>query len=259
MTAVARKAATRLVVRPYCALAAKRRERRFVSAFLPGRAALEEYERELAESRLGDHLRERAREFRASAGEGGDDGQRYRMGTIEYREGLYLYALMRTLKPRVAVETGVCNGFSTAFTLLALDRNGVGELHSIDFPEVAGESYEAGTFWEGKGAAVIPPGKEPGWVVPDRLKRKWNLVLGKSQEELPPLLGRLGVIDSFMHDSEHSYECMRFEYEHAYEALREGGVLLSDDVNQTPAFAEFAREHGRDPVKIGQGLAFLVK
>jgi Methyltransferase domain len=259
MRALARRAARRLLVRPYAELSAQRRERKFVSEFLPGPQALAGYRRELDESGLAEHLRERAREFRASAQGQTRKGERYRMGTIEYREGLYLYALMRTLKPRAAVETGVCNGFSTAFTLLALERNGAGELHSIDLPEVAGERYDEGTFWEGKGGAVIPPGKEPGWVIPDRLRGRWNLVLGKSQEELPPLLRHVGTIDSFMHDSEHSYECMRFEFEHAYAALREGGVLLSDDVNQTPAFSEFAREKAREPIELGPGLAFVVK
>jgi len=55
----------------------------------------------------------------------------------------------------VAVETGVCNGVSTAFLLLALERNGDGELYSIDLPEIAGEEYEQGTFWDGKGGALV--------------------------------------------------------------------------------------------------------
>jgi predicted O-methyltransferase YrrM len=258
MTALARRAASRLVIRPYRELGAKRRERRFVSAVLPGPEALEAYRREVTESGLVEHLRSRAREFRAQAG-GEANGRAYRMGTIEVREGVLLYALVRERKPRVAVETGVCNGFSTAFTLLGLARNGEGELHSVDFPEVAGEDYEPGTFWEGKGGAVVPPGREPGWVIPEELRERWSLVLGRSQDELPPLLERLGAIDSFMHDSEHSYECMRFEYEHAWDALREGGVLLSDDVNQSPAFREFARERDREPVHLGPGLAFLLK
>ena len=84
-------------------------------------------------------------------------------------------------------------------------------------------------------------------------------MLGRSQDVLPGLLERLGTIDSFMHDSEHSAECMRFEYEQAWPALRDGGVLLSDDVNSTPAFFEFADRAGREPIFIGRGLAFLVK
>ena len=75
-------------------------------------------------------------------------GQRYNTGRVTgrdgYDEGLRLYRLLRELQPRVAVETGVCNGVSTAFLLLALEDNGEGALHSIDLPEVAGEEYEEG-------------------------------------------------------------------------------------------------------------------
>jgi Methyltransferase domain len=157
------------------------------------------------------------------------------------------------------VETGVCNGVSTAFLLLALERNREGELHSVDLPEVAGEEYEVGTFWDGKGGAVIPPGKEPGWMVPPELRARWHLVLGRSQDELPPLLERVGEIDFFMHDSEHSYECMSFEFRAAWAALREDGVLVADDVNANTAWVEFAREVGREPEALGPKLAMIVK
>ena len=80
---------------------------------------------------------------------------------------------------------------------------------------MAGADYEPGTFWEGKQGAAIPPGKEAGWMIPDELRPRWQLVLGRSQEELPPLLDRLGAIDLFVHDSEHSYECMHFEFQTA--------------------------------------------
>ena len=172
---------------------------------------------------------------------------------------MQLYELVRELKPGVAVETGVCNGVSTAFLLLALGRNGAGQLHSIDLPEVAGEEYEAGTFWDGKGGAVIPPGKEPGWMVPAELRDRWHLVLGRSQDELPPLLEHVGAIDFFMHDSEHSYECMSFEFGTAWAALRTGCVLVADDVNVNTAWEEFAREVDREPETLGPKLAMIVK
>jgi hypothetical protein len=140
-----------------------------------------------------------------------------------------------------------------------LERNGRGELHSVDLPEVAGEEYDPGTFWEGKQGAAIPPGKKAGWMIPDDLRARWRLVLGRSQDELPPLLNRLGAIDFFMHDSEHSYECMRFEFDAAWPALREGGVLVVDDWNWNDAFTELARETGRTPITLGKKLALLRK
>jgi predicted O-methyltransferase YrrM len=208
-------------------------------------------------------LDERAAEFWDTVQGETPRGQRYNTGRVTgrdgYDEGLQLYRLLRELEPEVAVETGVCNGVSTAFLLLALEDNRKGILHSIDLPEVAGEEYEEGTFWDGKGGAVIPPGKEPGWMVPPGLRERWRLVLGRSQDELPPLLQRVGDIDFFMHDSEHSYECMSFEFRTAWAALRDGGVIVADDVNVNDAWDEFARDVGREPETLGPKLAMIRK
>ncbi len=91
------------------------------------------------------------------------------------------------------------------------------------------------------------------------MKERWTLALGRTQDELPPLLDRLGTIDSFMHDSEHSFECMWFEFNEAWPHLRDGGLLLSDDVNSTEAFPRFAGEQGRKSVRLARGMALLQK
>jgi predicted O-methyltransferase YrrM len=212
---------------------------------------------------LIDHLEVRAAEFWDTVQGETPRGHRYNTGRVTgrdgYDEGLRLYRLLRDARPDIAVETGVCNGVSTAFLLLALEDNGAGELHSIDLPEVAGAEYEEGMFWDGKGGAVIPPGKEPGWMVPPELRDRWHLVLGRSQDELPPLLDRVSRIDFFMHDSEHSYECMSFEFRTAWAALREDGLLVADDVNVNSAWAEFANQVGREPEALGPKLSMIRK
>jgi predicted O-methyltransferase YrrM len=106
---------------------------------------------------------------------------------------------------------------------------------------------------------VIPPGKEPGWMVPAELRERWQLVLGRSQDELPPLLERVGEIDFFMHDSEHSYECMSFEFEAAWNSLRPGGAIVADDVTVNSAWDEFAARVGRTSDPLGPKLAMIVK
>jgi len=62
-----------------------------------------------------------------------------------------------------------------------------------------------------------------------------------------------------MHDSEHSFDCMWFEFNVAWPRLRAGGVLVSDDVNSTPAFARFADQERRRPVRLARGMALLAK
>jgi predicted O-methyltransferase YrrM len=234
--------------------AERRRIREEVARFLGGRGVLTPYEREVRESGLVDHLLQKGREHYDTVTVAG-----HSLGAIGYAEGTYLYAVLRELRPRVAVETGVANGFSTAFSLLALQKNGSGHLHSIDLPREVGRAYDPGTFYEGEGRAGIPPGMESGWLIPEELKEPWTLVPGKSQDELPPLLERLGAIDFFMHDSEHSFDCMWFEFNAAWPALRPGGVLVSDDVNSTEAWARFARQEGRSPVRLAPGMGLLKK
>lgn len=234
----------------------RRRIRDDVAGFLGGKNVLAGYEREVRDSGLMEHLFERGREHHAAVVQCGDG---HSLGAIGYTEGVYLYAVLRAVRPEVVVETGVANGFSTAFSLLALRSNETGHLHSIDLPREVGREYEPGTFYEGEGRAGIPPGAEPGWLIPPALKERWTLILGRSQEELPALLERLVTVDVFMHDSEHSFDCMWFEFNAAWPALRPGGVLISDDVNSTEAFGRFAGQVGREPVHLARGMALLRK
>jgi predicted O-methyltransferase YrrM len=240
----------------------QRLDRQLTDRYLGDPGALAHAEQEIQASGLVQHLEEQAARFWRTV-QGETRGHRYNTGRATgrdgYGEGLRLYAVLRKLRPAVAVETGVCNGVSTAFLLLALVENGAGELWSVDLPEVAGEDYEPGTFWDGKGGAVVPAGEEPGWMVPADLRSRWHLVLGRSQDALPPLLDRLGPIDFFMHDSEHSEPCMRFEFDAAWTALRDGGVLAADDVTVNDAFSSFASAQGREPIGIGPKLALIVK
>jgi hypothetical protein len=234
----------------------RRRIRDDVAGFLGGRDVLAGFEREVRESDLMEHLLEKGREHHDAVVQSGGG---HSLGAIGYTEGVYLYALLRSIRPEVVVETGVANGFSTAFSLLALKANEAGHLHSIDLPREVGREYEPGTFFEGEGRAGIPAGSEPGWLIPPALKERWTLILGRSQDQLPPLLERLGTVDTFMHDSEHSFDCMWFEFNAAWPALRPGGVLVSDDVNSTEAFGRFAAQERREPVRLARGMALLRK
>jgi predicted O-methyltransferase YrrM len=217
------------------------------------------YKQEVYESHLIDELQQKSEEFGQTTVGHTYRGYAYELADIGIEAGLYLYSLIRKLKPEMAVETGVCNGFSTAFLLLALAKNQKGKLYSLDFPEVAGINYEDGTFWQGKRGAVIPNGKAPGWVIPETLKSRWELILGRSQEKLPALLERLGQIDFFFHDSEHSYECMWFECHEAYQVLREGGMMIFDDITWNQAFQNFAQDKEKKIIYIGKDLGFIIK
>src|SRR5262249_12736289 len=64
-------------------------------------------------------------------------GAQYNAGWVNVDDGLLLYWLVRRLRPRAVVQTGVCNGFSCALLALALANNGDGgHLHAIDLPQI---------------------------------------------------------------------------------------------------------------------------
>jgi predicted O-methyltransferase YrrM len=72
-------------------------------------------------------------------------------------------------------------------------------------------------------------------------------------------LAELGNIGVFIHDSLHTYEHMRWEFETAYPYLRTGGLLLSDDALWNGSFQDFVREAGVSEAQILRGVGFLRK
>lgn len=77
-----------------------------------------------------------------------------------------------------------------------------------------------------------------------------RLTVGDSREQLRPLLSRLGQIDLFFHDSAHSYNVMLLEYNAAWSHLRQGGVLVSDDIDSSIAFRDFLSHVSTDASSI---------
>lgn len=214
---------------------------------------------ETALVKLIEEINEKEAEFEQSISGVTCRGNPYGFGGMRDEVSIRLYGLIREFKPETLVETGVCNGVSTAVMLAALEMNDGGALYSIDLPEYTDTDYDEMTFWEGKKGAVIPKGNPPGWLIPDKYRGRWHLVLGRSQEKLPILLNKLGEIDFFIHDSEHSYECMTFEYQQAWKYLKPGGLLVSDDIKWNSSFDDFSRQHTREMNIIDRNMAFIIK
>ena len=160
-------------------------------------------------------------------------------GSVFFNE-VTLYVIMRALRPETVVETGGTPGKSTAFILRAMQRNGCGHLYTIDLPPAAVQETQLAvreSYHES-----LPSGASSGWVVPHELKARHTLLLGSSREHLPRVLEEVQTIDVFLHDSDHSYANMTWEFQTALFALEEGGLLLSDDVRANDAFGDFCRE-----------------
>lgn len=149
--------------------------------------------------------------------------QRY---AIEEGSSLLLYALVRSLRPRVVLETGVANGHSSFYILSALLANGYGRLHSID-----------------RSAQV-------GGLITDRERDMWRLhVLRKSdlKKSFLQILEALPPVDLFLHDSDHTYPWMSFELNAAMEKLTAHAALVVDDCDSCFAFIDFCERQGVRP------------
>lgn len=149
----------------------------------------------------------------------------------------YLYFVCLWMRPKKVVETGVHMGASSAFMLKALDITG-GILFSIDLPNVEYNRDDGNRHWD-----VFPEEIGSGFAIPQSLKNSWQLVIGDSRDQLANLLEQTEEIDIFHHDSMHTYDLMAFEYETAWKYLRQGGLLLSHDVNWNSAFVDFCEKH----------------
>ena len=147
-----------------------------------------------------------------------------------------LYIIVRILKPKKIVETGVWAGISTSFILRALERNKMGKLYSIDLP-----TYDFKTAEEQRMKAM-PKKAIPGWIIPKYLKKRWKLLIGSSQQHLPKLLRELKGINMFIHDSLHTYDHMTFEFQKAWPFVSDDGFLLADNINWNNAFYDFAEK-----------------
>jgi predicted O-methyltransferase YrrM len=131
-----------------------------------------------------------------------------------------LYALTRWLRPAVVVESGGFVGMSSAFILKAFadEKLTTARLYSIELSEEC----------------------DQGALIPDELRSSRGFV---------PMRGRIEDflkgdqlpqgIDMFLHDSSHSYQHMLWEFRQFWPRLRDGGLLVSHDVQMNAAFPEF--------------------
>jgi predicted O-methyltransferase YrrM len=175
-------------------------------------------------------------------------GQRYHShylaGWVNLTDAQFLYWIVRRLKPKTILQTGVSNGLSSAFMMLALAKNGAeGSLHGVDVPAIFDP---ADPMWTRQGAVfgfVIPEGKTSGWMVPDIYRDRFEVQIGDAKKLLPPLVDRLAAVDMFYHDSDHRYNHMMFEFEQAKRKLAPNGVVVADDISWNASLWDFADKY----------------
>ncbi|WP_338599044.1 class I SAM-dependent methyltransferase [Sulfolobus tengchongensis] len=140
---------------------------------------------------------------------------------LSERKRFILYSVVRYYNPEVVIETGVGPGVSSTIILSALNK---GTLYSIDVRD------------------TLENGKPVGFLVPNELRSKWKLYIGKSKDVLPNILREIKKIDIFLHDSEHTFENVMFELNMAWNYLKSGGIIFIDNMDFTEAPYKFVKE-----------------
>ncbi len=164
-----------------------------------------------------------------------------------------LYALVRSARPHLIVETGGTPGKSSAFILRAMQRNGEGDLYTIDLPPSKSEQPLIGPS---QSHDLVSGDLGTGWCVPADLRGQHHVLIGPAQVHLPAVLQQLGRIDVFIHDSDHSYAHMLWELRTAFPYVCPGGYIWSDDILGNAAWDDFCQEARLDGSRfLSQGAA----
>ena len=143
---------------------------------------------------------------------------------VSAEELTFIYSITRTLEPKNVVETGVGPGTTSYAFLSALEKTG-GKLHSFDLGKKYGEEET----------------EEPvGFVVPENMRGRWKITFGDSKLTLGKGLARIGSVDLFFHDSEHTKEHVTFELESVLPYLSWRSLILVDNYDWTEAPNLFA-------------------
>ncbi len=132
------------------------------------------------------------------------------------------YALVRALKPKVVVETGVDKGLGTCVLATALLKN-------------RAEGHEGRLY-----ATDIDP--SAGFLFADLYAQVGKIVYGDS---ITTLQAMTEPIDLFIADSAHTAEYERGEYDTVRNWLSPHAVVISDNAHVTQELAHFAERTGR--------------
>ena len=132
------------------------------------------------------------------------------------------------------------------YILKALEANQSGTLHSID-----------SVFRPWQNEDMI------GTIIPEDLRKRWSLNLGKSSDILQETFDKLVDVDIFVHDSLHTYKNMMYEFECAEKNLNGQGMIISDDVLDNDSFFNFTSKKRLEnyliKVKDDSGLGVSIK
>ena len=144
-----------------------------------------------------------------------------------------LYHLCEYLQVERVIETGVAYGWSSLSILLSLTKRKNTKLISTDMPYPGLNNSEY-----------------VGCVIPDPMKEHWELIPEADKIALPKALTKMKKIDLCHYDSDKYYEGRMWAYPILWKALRNGGILISDDIENNMAFIDFSKTLNKNPIVV---------
>ncbi len=134
-----------------------------------------------------------------------------------------IYAATHLSKANFVIETGVAYGWSSLSILAAFNNSCSPLLVSIDmpYPKMDNEDYV-------------------GIVIPSFLKEYWHLIRKPDRKGIISGLKMFDQpIDLCHYDSDKSYYGRSYAYPLLWNSLKEGGIFISDDIQDNFAFKDF--------------------
>lgn len=128
-----------------------------------------------------------------------------RSNTVHPDTARALYSICRAIRPARVFETGTYWGYSTTYLAAAVDHLGAGHVHSFDLYPRAGRH------------------------LPDSLRGRVTLHLGRPATEALPAVLAQGAPDLFFQDSVHDYPGVLAELQCVVPCLPPHGVVLIHD------------------------------
>lgn len=157
-----------------------------------------------------------------------------------------LYHIVKKTQSKNIVETGVAYGWSSLSILLAIKDNDDAKLISNDMPYIKMNNDDF-----------------VGCIIPTHLHNKWELQRMPDVKGIPLALKKFkNKIDLCHYDSDKSYTGRMWSSPLLWDALKLGGVFISDDINDNLAFKNFCEKVDRKPIIIehlGKYVGVIIK
>lgn len=142
--------------------------------------------------------------------------------TCHFGRRLGWYAVVRAIKPKAVVETGVEKGLGAVLLCAALRRNA-----------------DEGAPGRYLGTDINP---SAGYLLSGDYAKSGTIIYGDS---ITTLRGDRGKIDIFISDSDHAPDYEYQEYSAVRNRLSDRAVILADNAHSSDALMRFAAETGR--------------